>query len=83
MVIVALLMVGLLGFVGLAVDVGLVFARSAELNKAVDAAALASVTEVIETANLQLAEENSPVPEQQSAGRLLAGYRHQSGRSHL
>ncbi|PID86996.1 MAG: hypothetical protein CSB13_01620 [Chloroflexi bacterium] len=55
-VLIALLIVGLLAFVGLAVDVGLIFARSAELNKAVDAAALAAVTEVIEVTDLRAAE---------------------------
>jgi hypothetical protein len=46
MVIIALVMVGLLAFTGLAVDVGLIFARSSQLQAAVDAAALAAVTEV-------------------------------------
>ncbi|MFQ5435774.1 MAG: pilus assembly protein TadG-related protein, partial [Anaerolineae bacterium] len=45
-VIIAFLMVGLLAFVGLAVDVGLIFARSTQLQAAVDAAALAAVTEL-------------------------------------
>lgn len=59
LVIVALLLVGLLAFVGLAVDVGLVFARAAQLNKAVDAAALAAVTEVIVVNDLSAAEEKT------------------------
>ena len=58
-VIVAFMIVGLLAFVGLAVDVGLVFARAAELNKAVDAAVLASVTEVIVVNDLTAAEEKT------------------------
>ncbi len=45
-VIIAFLMVGLLAFVGLAVDVGVIFARSTQLQAAVDAAALAAVTEL-------------------------------------
>lgn len=59
LVIVALLLVGLLGFVGLAVDVGLIFARAAQLNKAVDASVLAAVTEVIVVNNLSAAEEKT------------------------
>ena len=48
-VLIAVVMVALLGFVGLAIDLGLVWARRAQLTAAVDAAALAGVTE-IETA---------------------------------
>lgn len=51
-VIVAMVMIGLLALVGLAVDVGLVFARGAALSKAVDSAVLAAVTEVINTEDL-------------------------------
>lgn len=46
-VLIALVLVALLAFVGLAVDVGFVFARTSQLQAAVDAAALAGVTEVI------------------------------------
>lgn len=46
LVLIALSMIGVLAFVGLAVDVGLVFARSTQLQAAVDAAALAGVTEL-------------------------------------
>ncbi len=46
LVIVALVMIGLLAIVGLAVDVGFLFARRAQLSAAVDAAALAGVTEL-------------------------------------
>ncbi|MEM7113302.1 MAG: pilus assembly protein TadG-related protein [Chloroflexota bacterium] len=45
-VIIALGLVGLLALLGLAVDVGLVFVRGAQLQAAVDAAALAGVTEL-------------------------------------
>jgi hypothetical protein len=45
-VIIAAVMVALLAFVGLAVDLGLVWVRSAQLTAAVDAAALAGVTEI-------------------------------------
>jgi hypothetical protein len=45
-VIVALSLIGLLAFVGIAVDVGFIFARSSQLQSAVDSAALAGVTEV-------------------------------------
>ncbi len=48
-VLIAVVMVALLGFVGLAIDLGLVWVRRAQLTAAVDAAALAGVTE-IETA---------------------------------
>jgi hypothetical protein len=44
--IIALALVGLLAFVGIAVDVGFVFARSSQLQAAVDAAALAAVPEL-------------------------------------
>ena len=47
LVLVALMIIGLVGFVGLAVDVGFVFARRAQLTAAVDAAALAGATEVV------------------------------------
>ena len=42
-VIIAVVMVALLAFVGLAIDLGLVWARRAQLTAAVDAAALAGV----------------------------------------
>ena len=45
-VIIAVVMVALLAFVGLAIDLGLVWARRAQLVAAVDAAALAGVTEI-------------------------------------
>jgi len=44
--IIALALIGLLAFVGIAVDVGFLFARSSQLQSAVDSAALAGVTEV-------------------------------------
>jgi hypothetical protein len=47
-VILAFVFIGLLAFVGLAVDVGFVFARSTQLQAAVDAGALAGVTELSE-----------------------------------
>ena len=46
LVIIALALIGLLAFVGIAVDVGFLFARSSKLQSAVDAAALAAVTEL-------------------------------------
>ncbi|MCA9874408.1 MAG: Tad domain-containing protein [Anaerolineales bacterium] len=45
--IIALALVGLLAFVGIAVDVGFLFARSTQLQAAVDSAALAGVTELV------------------------------------
>jgi hypothetical protein len=45
-----LMIVGLLGFVGIAVDAGFVFARSSQFSSAVDAAALAGVVEMDPTA---------------------------------
>lgn len=45
-VLIAAAIVGLIAMIGLAVDVGLVFARGAQLQAAVDAAALAGVTEL-------------------------------------
>ncbi|MCB9002903.1 MAG: hypothetical protein H6664_00915 [Ardenticatenaceae bacterium] len=46
-VIIALALVGLLAFVGIAVDVGFVFARTTQLQSAVDSAALAAVVELV------------------------------------
>lgn len=46
-VLIALSLVGLLAFVGIAVDVGFVFARNTQLQSAVDAAALAAVVELV------------------------------------
>lgn len=46
-VIIAFAIIGILAFVGIAVDVGLVFARSTQLQSAVDSAALAGVPELI------------------------------------
>ncbi len=45
-VILAFVFIGLLAFVGIAVDVGLVFARATQLQSGIDAAALAGVTEL-------------------------------------
>ncbi len=45
-VLIAFAMIGLLALVGIAVDVGLVYARSTQLQAAVDAAVLAGVTEI-------------------------------------
>lgn len=59
LVLVALMMVGLLGFVGLAVDVGFVFARRAQLTAAVDAAALAGATEVVGPGGIGAANERA------------------------
>lgn len=46
LILVAFAFVGLVAFVGLAVDVGFLYARSSQLAAAVDAAALAAVTEL-------------------------------------
>ena len=46
MVVIALVMVLLLALVGIAVDIGLVYARQSQLSLAVDSAALAGVTEL-------------------------------------
>lgn len=48
-VLIALAMVGLIAVAGLAIDVGFVFVRGAQLQAAVDAAALAGVTELKST----------------------------------
>lgn len=45
-VLIALLIVALVGFAGLAVDVGFIFARNSQFSAAVDAAALAGVVEL-------------------------------------
>lgn len=52
-VLVALMFIGLLGLVGLAVDVGFIFARRSQLSSAVDAAALAGVVELTNSATEQ------------------------------
>ena len=46
LVLIAAALIGLLAFVGIAVDVGFVFARTSQLQAAVDAAALAGVVEL-------------------------------------
>ncbi len=46
-VLIALALVGLLAFAGLAIDVGFIFARGSQLQAAIDAAALAGVTELV------------------------------------
>ncbi|MEZ4644989.1 MAG: Tad domain-containing protein [Chloroflexota bacterium] len=46
-VIIAFALIGILAFVGIAVDVGFVFARSTQLQSAVDSAALAGVVELV------------------------------------
>jgi Flp pilus assembly protein TadG len=45
-VLIALALVGILAFAGIAIDVGFIFARGSQLQAAVDAAALAAVTEL-------------------------------------
>jgi len=50
-VLIALILVSLLLFVGIAVDVGFIFARSSQLQAAVDSAALSGVSELILAAN--------------------------------
>ncbi|MCP4428813.1 MAG: hypothetical protein GY803_30375, partial [Chloroflexi bacterium] len=54
-VLIVFMMIGLIAFVGIAVDVGFIFARRSQLSKAVDAAALAAVTEVDSTTKLDAA----------------------------
>lgn len=51
LVIIAFVLIGILAFVGIAVDVGFIFARGSQLQAAVDAAALAGVTELIDDIN--------------------------------
>ncbi|MBK8986101.1 MAG: Tad domain-containing protein [Chloroflexi bacterium] len=58
-VLVALMMIGILAFVGIAVDVGLIFARRSQLSKAVDSAVLAAVTEVESLSLLSRADDKS------------------------
>lgn len=58
-VLIALMLVGLLAFVGLAVDVGFIFVRSSQLTTAVDAAALAGVTEITAPNTLPVANERA------------------------
>lgn len=61
LILLALMFVGLLAFMGLAIDVGFIYVRQAQLTAAVDAAALAGVSELtspgmLPVANLRAAE---------------------------
>ncbi len=58
-VLVTFMMIGLIAFVGIAVDVGFLFARRSQLSKAVDAAALAAVTEVEKISELTAADRKA------------------------
>jgi hypothetical protein len=58
-VIIAFVMIGLLAFAGIAVDVGFVFARSTQLQTAVDAGVLAGVTELGAADNLADADNRA------------------------
>lgn len=58
-VIIAVVMVALLAFVGLAIDLGLVWARRAQLVAAVDAAALAGVTEIETSGGMSAAQKKA------------------------
>ena len=59
MALIAMMFVGLLGIVGLSVDIGFVFARQAQLSAAVDAGALAGVTELTGPDRLPFANERA------------------------
>jgi len=65
--IVALALIGLLSFVGIAVDVGFIFQRSSKLQAAVDAAALAGVTELAGDPDIAIATQYAD----QKAGQFL------------
>lgn len=65
--ILALALIGLLSFVGIAVDVGFIFQRSSKLQSAVDAAALAGVTELSSASDTVIAQQNAD----QKAGQFL------------
>lgn len=52
LILIALILVILLMFVGIAVDVGFIFARGSQLQAAVDSAVLSGVSELIQTADL-------------------------------
>lgn len=45
-VLIALMMVAIIAFVGIAIDVGFIFARGSQLQSAIDSAALAGVVEL-------------------------------------
>ena len=45
-VLIALALVGIIAFIGVAIDVGFIFARGSQLQAAIDSAALAGVTEL-------------------------------------
>jgi Flp pilus assembly protein TadG len=62
-VLIVFALIGLLAFAGIAIDTGFTFARSSQLQAAVDAAALAAVTEVN--------DENNLGPANTKAGQFL------------
>ncbi len=65
-VLIALILVALLLFVGIAVDVGFIFARGSQLQAAVDSAALSGVSELI-----QAADQFDTTPADIKAGQFL------------
>ncbi len=58
-VLIAFLLIGMLAFVGLAVDIGFIWVRNAQLSRAVDAAALAGATELGITRFITNADEKA------------------------
>ena len=58
-ILIAFALIVVLAFVGIAVDTGFVFARQTQLRRAVDAAALAGVTEVVDVADLSAADRRA------------------------
>ena len=56
-VLIALMMVAIVAFVGIAVDVGFIFARGSQLQSAIDSAALAGVVELSEWSSVNTSSE--------------------------
>ena len=56
---IALMLVGLIAFAGIALDVGFVYARRSQLSSAVDAAALAGVTELNDVGGISAADKKA------------------------
>ncbi|MAT98786.1 MAG: hypothetical protein CL608_16710 [Anaerolineaceae bacterium] len=67
-VLIALMMVGIIAFVGIAIDVGFIFARGSQLQSAIDSAALAGV---VELSDWSLANTGSEADARTKSGQFL------------
>jgi len=67
-VLIALMMVAIVAFVGIAVDVGFIFARGSQLQSAIDSAALAGV---VELTDWSIANTSSEADARTKSGQFL------------